>query len=347
MLEKELISQAVGWHDAGHAVAVAVVAQTWGSSPRPRGSRLIVRDDGEFMGSVSGGCVEGDVITAAREVLQTQKPRLLTFGVSDEMAWEAGLSCGGEIEIWLYAMQAGNLHTARTILAALSQRQGGICLTRADDGVQQTGDDDDNASGDGGLPSDVIRRARHLVAEKATAQTITTDDNRYFVEPYSPPPRLLIVGATHITQCLLPLATTAGFESVVIDPRPAWATAARFPDGDLRKAWPDNALVELNAGKHDAVITLTHDPKIDDPALITTLTALQTSSAPFYIGALGSQKTHAKRCARLQQQGVTEVALARIAAPVGLDIGAITPAEIALAIIAEVVRARRRGFQPR
>lgn len=332
MLDISISHQALQWRADGHAVAVAVVLATWGSAPRPVGARLFVRDDGEFAGSVSGGCIEGEVITAAAEVLNDRQTQSLTFGVADEAAWEVGLSCGGQIALLVYPLTAGAAGCLATALRHIERRGRAVLFTRSKDGAQCL----QNAqnvllSGDGAVAAG-LAAADYLNPAHPPVQ-----QNGVFIEALTPRPRLLLIGATHITQFILPLAHQLDFECVIIDPRQRWATPARFPGADLRCAWPEDALAELGISHQDAVVTLTHDPKIDDPALLGAL-----SAQPFYIGALGSRRTHEKRLARLQEAGVGLEQAAQIHAPVGLDLGAKTAAEIALSVMAQVLQAYRR-----
>lgn len=338
MLEADLYHRCRRWLDAGRGVAAAVVVNAWGSAPRRPGARLLVRDDGEFCGSVSGGCIEGAVITAAVEVIANRQAQTLSFGVADETAWEVGLSCGGEITVLVYPCDQTVAARMNAVLKANGDRRGSVLITRLRDGAQQLLPHDAALSSNS-FPIAATAAAEHALTTRRLPHVWTDIDDSFLIEPMMPPPRLLMVGATHITQTLLPFAAAVGFECVVVDPRPAWATAARFPNTDLRVQWPDEALPTLHLGAWDAVVTLTHDPKIDDPALCTAITA---APPPFYIGALGSQRTHAKRLNRLQDAGITAAAH-RIHAPVGLDIGALTPPEIALSIIAEVTGVYRRS----
>ena len=313
MLDEAESRLALQWREGGSAVAVAVVVTTWGSAPRPVGSRLYVREGGDFAGSVSGGCVEKEVILAAQETIKNGGAQVLAFGVADELAWENGLSCGGEIKILLYALDDGNAKCLREALENLANRNDCILLTDTTDGSQRL-----SFTLRGGVPP------------------FTYEEGAVFEEHFTPPPRLMIVGATHITQHLLALARQLGYAHIVIDPRAHWATEQRFLDAKLLVAYPDDVMGDMEMDRGDAVITVTHDPKIDDPALLAALAA-----TPFYIGALGSTRTHAKRCARLQEAGADEAALTRIRAPIGLRIGAQGAAEIALSIMAEVSAAYR------
>lgn len=284
----------------GAPLAVATVVSTWGSAPRPAGSHLIVHGDGRFEGSVSGGCVEAEILHAAAETIAGAPARLMRFGVPDASAWEVGLPCGGEIAVLVQPVsEAGFAPDLFDRIAAARQR--GETLVVSTD----------------------LETGRSVEGAAAGFR------NRYL-----PPRRLLIVGAVQIAQALAGLAREIGVMPVIIDPRRRFLTAERFPGAELDDAWPDDAVAARRPNAATAVVTLSHDPKIDDPALIAAL------SAPTgYIAALGSRRSHAARLDRLAAAGVPAAALARVDAPAGLDIGAIGPAEIALSIAAGMVSA--------
>jgi|TARA_R100000501_G_scaffold15113_1_gene27382 xanthine dehydrogenase accessory factor len=294
----DIYRTARSWLNEGHRVAVATVTKTWGSAPRGQGAHLFIRDDGLFEGSVSGGCVEGDVVTEALSALDTEVPKRLSYGVADARAWEVGLACGGQIEILVQPVGAHGF--AREYLdRIISSRDAGKMLTL------YTGTD--------GVTSE-------QAAEGA------------FARSYSPPLTLMIVGAVHISQALIPIARTLGYDVRAVDPRGNFAKGERFAGIDIDDRWPDEALAEWRPGAASAVVTLTHDPKLDDPALIAAL-----RSDAFYIAALGSRRTHAARVERLLAEGFSESDIARIKGPAGLDIGAANPPEIALSVAAEMV----------
>lgn len=311
----DLLALAAAWRDAGRSVALATVVRTWGSSPRRPGSRMVIAEDGHFAGSVSGGCVEGAVVEEALGVLATGQPKLLHYGVTEDQAWAVGLACGGQVEIWVEPLPA----ILDELLAARRAKRPVVLATRLDGSGHEL-----LVSGD---------RVRDVLA--ADEARVATDDSGVatFFEPHNPPLRLVIVGAVHIARPLSRLAALVGFEVVVIDPRRAFT----LPDVTRSTRWPDEALAELAPDARTAVVTLTHDPKLDDPALTA---ALRTDA--FYLGCLGSKKTHAARLSRLAAAGFDAAALGRLHGPVGLAIGAVTPEEIALSILAEVVAARHR-----
>ena len=306
-----LILRAKAWKDAGHGVALAFVMETWGSSPRPVGSVMVIRDDMAVEGSVSGGCVEGAVIDAAIESLTTGAGQRLDFGVADAKAWEVGLSCGGRIAVLVTPIAEGGLPGE-----ALGDLAGDIVARRA-----------------GAVTFDAANGARlERSSEDGEMVSALSDDESIFTFRQVPPRRVVIIGGVHITQFLAPMARQAGYDVVVIDPRAVFSAAERFPGSDCRTAWPDEAMAELGLDTRTAVVTLTHDPKIDDPGLQAAL-----ASDAFYIGCLGSRRTHAARCERLAEAGFSKADLARLHGPVGLDIGARTPAEIAVSILAQMI----------
>lgn len=328
---ESVLSVAERWQAEGHRVAWATVTATWRSSPRPAGSQMIIADDGRFAGSVSGGCVEAAVIAAAERVFEQGEAQQLAYGVSSETAWDVGLPCGGKIEISLAL-------APEDLVKALAQaRQRRVCAAVVSDlesGAQ--------VLWEGGSASPLVAsgtplaRAVEQVVESRLSQRIEVEGRRLFVLVASAAPRLIVVGAVHLTQVLAELADLAGFELVVVDPRTAFASSERFPRATLVHEWPREALEALSPDAHTAVVVLSHDAKLDEPALEA---ALRTDC--FYIGALGSRRTQEVRRRRLEQAGFGATALARIHGPVGLDIGATTTPEMAISIMAEIIRARR------
>jgi xanthine dehydrogenase accessory factor len=349
---RELVEPVASWLAEGLPVALATVVSTWGSAPRGVGSMMAVTTDQRFAGSVSGGCVESAVVDAADEVLATGRPTRLSFGVSDETAWSVGLACGGQIEVWVDRPDHGAL---MAILAAARDHQRLRCamvlagpagypgrrLVEVDGSVCF---DNVPAALAGGVHGVLAMDTAAARRTQTTAGVTLVEDHtqvpgteaEVFFLNLPPPPTLIIIGAVHIAVSLTELARPLGFRTAVIDPRAAFTHAARFPMADqVLVAWPAEALTSLPLTPTTAVVALAHDPKIDDPALVMAL-----DSAAFYVGALGSRRTQAARRERLLAQGVAAEAVARLRGPVGIDIGAESPAEIALAVLAEVVRAR-------
>jgi len=297
-----VVAAAAAWK--GAPMALATVVSTWGSAPRPRGSHMIVHSDGRFEGSVSGGCVESDIMATAAEVIAGAPFQLKHYGVADAAAWDVGLPCGGKIDVLVQPVSEAGFDPA--LFEAISNaRNGGKALT---------------------VTTDLATGRSALIAAEAAGES--------FANRYDPPRRLLIVGAVQIAQALAGLARELGVATVVIDPRARFLTEERFPGVTLDDRWPDEAIAAYAPGPATAVVTLSHDIKIDDPALIAAL-----KSGAGYIGALGSRRSHAARLERLATAGIGEVDLARIDAPVGLDIGAIGPAEIALSVAAAMIAA--------
>ncbi|MGP3697718.1 XdhC family protein [Rhodobacter sp. NSM] len=313
---------ALEWHRAGEGAVLATVIETWGSAPRPTGSQLAISGDGRMMGSVSGGCVEGAVIAEASAALGDGRPRLLTFGVSDDEAFAVGLACGGTIRVLVEpvgpALPAGLL--AELVDARAAKRPVAM-LVNVESGEHRL------------LGPEDPRAAARLRSDRSGLE-----EDGWFIGVHNPPLRLIVVGAVHIAQPLLAMARIAGYQPTLVDPRSAFGSAERFPGETILEDWPDEALDRLAPDGRTAVVTLTHDPKLDDPAILAAF-----SSPAFYIGCLGSPRTHGKRLDRLRAAGVAEEQIARIHAPVGLDIGARSPAEIALSILAQITERLRRG----
>ena len=316
----DLPALALDWHRAGRGVAIATVVQTWGSAPRAVGSQLVIDADGAMEGSVSGGCVEGAVIAEAFEALEDGKPRLLDFGISDDDAFAVGLACGGEIRILVEPVgTAMPVTVLEELVAARSAAKPVAYVTDLETG------------GPGLQPLDAYPDRFRM------DRSGVEDDGRTFVAIHNPPLRMIVVGAVHIAQHLVAMARACGYAPTVIEPRGAFGSAERFPGEVIVDEWPDEAMAALKPDTRTAVITLTHDPKLDDPAIMAAL-----GTDIFYLGCLGSTRTHAKRVARLEEAGFDAGQIARIHAPVGLDIGGRQPAEIAVSVMAQVTMALRK-----
>ncbi|THD84434.1 XdhC/CoxI family protein [Aliigemmobacter aestuarii] len=316
---------ALAWHREGLGAAIATVVETWGSAPRQPGSQLAISGDGQIMGSVSGGCVEGAVVDEALEALKDGRNRLLTFGVSDDTAFAVGLACGGTIRVLVEPVGVGQGMTEALLadlVAARASRAPRACRI------------------------DLDTWARDLVAPgqdpgidaRFRADRSGREEGGPFICIHNPPLRMIVVGAVHIAQALMPMARACGYDATLIDPREAFASPARFPGERLVHDWPDEAMAALGLDARTAVVTLTHDAKLDDPAIEAAL-----ASDVFYLGCLGSTRTHAKRLERLAAKGFSEAQIARIHAPVGLDIGAKSPAEIAVSVMAQITLRLRQG----
>lgn len=322
-----VLRAARNWLERDGRVALATVVDTWGSAPVPAGGQLAIAADGSFEGSVSGGCIEGEVITAAEEVLVDGRPRALEFGVADETAWRVGLPCGGQVRVYLERLtKEDGLSLLNRALQADERREALLIRTRLSDGHRELFD---KKMAD--LPVEVATRLR-----SGESKLLKTPEGEVFLHAMLPPARIIVIGATHIGQVLCELARMTGYEVTVIDPRTAFASEARFPGVKLLTEWPQDALPRIGLDPYTAVVVVAHVSHIDDEALKIAL-----KSDCLYIGALGSSRNHAKRRQRLLEAGITEAEFARIKNPIGLDIGAQTPAEIAVAIMAEVILAVR------
>ncbi len=320
----ELLGIARRWLARDGRVAIATIVDTWGSAPVPVGGQMVIAGDTAFEGSVSGGCVEGEVITLALEALEDGKPRLVPFGVEDATAWRVGLPCGGRIQILIERLAGpGDAAFLDSLADARTRRVPIVVLTDTATGVRQV-----IQSATASLEPDIAARfssGRSSLEER--------DGSSVFVHTRLPPPRVLVIGATHIAQCLSEMTRIAGYETLVIDPRTAFANPQRFPGSQIVTEWPQDALPRIGLDAYSAVAALAHVNHIDDEAL-----KLATRAPCFYIGALGSKRNHAKRVERLSAAGLDAGEIARIRCPIGLDIGASTPPEIAVAVMAELVR---------
>ena len=309
---------ALEWHRAGRKSALATVVETWGSAPRRTGAQLVIAGDGEMQGSVSGGCVEGAVVIEAMDALADGAPRLLEYGVSDGDAFAVGLACGGTIRILVEPVDDALEATLSEMVVAKAVRRRLAYVVNLQDFSRHVTDEG-------------------FASRFATDRSGVEEDGQTFVAVHNPPLRLVIVGAVHIAQALVPMARIAGYAPMVVDPREAFASTARFPDTTLSHDWPDEALEAIGLDARTALVLLTHDPKLDDPALHLAL-----KSDAFYIGALGSKRTHGKRAERLQEAGFDTDQIARIHGPVGLNIGAASPQEIAVAVLAQMTQVLRQ-----
>lgn len=307
-------------------VGRAVVTRVWGSAPRLAGATLLATADGRMAGSVSGGCVEGAVVEAIGEALRSGEPRLLSFTVSHERAWEVGLACGGSVDVFVEP------EVRHEVLAA-ARGPGGVVVPSVVGGAAPLGD------ADAELRRLIVgEAAAALEAETSRVVPIATPRGEVsvFLEVFPRPRTLLVIGGGHLSEVLVRLARPLGYRTVVADPRSAFLTRERFPEADeLLPLWPAEAFDAVGLDEATAVCVLSHDPKFDEPAL-----ALALRSSAGYIGAIGSRKTQAERRGKLLGAGFTEAEVARIHGPIGLDLGGRQPAEIALAILAEITRVR-------
>jgi xanthine dehydrogenase accessory factor len=330
---KKILSQVEDWQAQGEEVAQATVVRIIGSAPRPLGARMVVSSGGSMAGSVSGGCVEGAVYEEALKVIKSGQPRLVRYGISDDMAWDVGLACGGTIEVFVERLDP---QFCRELKQQIEREEPFALVTvvKAEKDVGAKfpvfpgGDAPEAADGR------VIGDAQELLSRRASEiRTYSDPELEVFIESFLPPVTLVIVGGVHVGIPLVRFARELGLRTIVVDPRAKFANRERFPEADqVINEWPDEALSRLKIGRSSAIVLLTHDPKIDEPALAS---ALETGA--FYIGAIGSRKTQAERLERMAKLGVDAERLRRVYAPIGLDIGGGSAEEIALSIIAEVV----------
>src|SRR5215216_5189166 len=303
---RDILSDLVHWRAEDKPIALATVIQTWGSSPRRAGAKMALTPDGKITGSVSGGCVEGAVYETGLEVLKSNRPQLLHFGVADETAWEVGLACGGSIDIFIKPLDKEFSSSLRSVLveedtAVLTtvvrgpdQLLGREMLVR-DNGIV-TGSISEE------LNEQVLKLVRETLPQGESRRVMLDEGTEGFMEVILPAPTLIAVGGVHITIALMALAKTLGYRTLVIDPRSAFGNEERFPNVDrLIPLWPEEAFLQIPITRSTAIAMLTHDPKFDDPALKIAL-----ASQAFYVGALGSRTTQAKRRRRLLDNGLTE-----------------------------------------
>ncbi|CCJ08894.1 XdhC family protein [Methylocystis sp. SC2] len=327
---RDALTSAHRWLEDFGQVALATVVSTWGSSPVPVGGQMAIGPDGQFEGSVSGGCVEAEVIAEAADILTRDMPKLLEFGVGEELAWRAGLPCGGAISIYVEPLRhERDSAFLERVFSARRARTSLAVLTTLASGERRLFDAGEP------MPAEI---AQCLISSESRVTRL--DDDPVFLHALTPPVRVIIVGATHVGQVLADLTNRIGYDVVIVDPRAAFASADRVGDFESLTDWPEISLKRLGLDPRTAVVALTHAAAIDDEALTEAL-----RSHCLYIGALGSTRTHAKRLQRLAAAGFNDTELARISAPIGLPIGAKGPAEIAVSILAEIVQVAR-GTRP-
>ena len=353
---RDIWAEQLNWVDSGKPFVLARVIRTWRSAPRKSGAGMIIgkgmdKDSlPKVVGSVSGGCIEGAVIEEALEVLESGESRTLSYGVEDELALSVGLSCGGEVSVllekhWALSTDPNTKNIWDTLQDCIRNNIPAILISPL---PAENGSSGENQSPLLILPeaeNAVDLQNNHEEANALAEEAYKERENRiveiggeeFFIQVFPRRDQLLIIGAGHITIPLVRFAMDLDFLTVVIDPRTVFANPERFPvpPDQLISKWPDDVLPDLALNEDTYAILLTHDPKIDDPALHILL----KNNLP-YIGALGSSRTHAKRCARLEEAGFDADSIAQIKGPAGADIGAQTAAEIALSMIAEVVAAK-------
>lgn len=338
----EYLNTIENWIENNLSFAMARVIKTWGSSPRPMGSIMFINEHGEMAGSVSGGCVEGAVVKAAKEVIESGMSKKLAYGVSDEDAWSVGLSCGGSIQVFLQKFMAVDEDISQrkiweTLHKNLSSNAPSILVSSVEDGSSSNTliTVDDQVIG---VPlNDQVIQSAKVAFKQRTHRSVEIEGKDYFIHVFPKKNQLLIIGAAHITVDLVELGNMYGFDTVVIDPRGFFAqnTTFKTQPGEIIEAYPSEVLSNYSLDPYTYAIILSHDPKIDDNALEVLL-----PSQVAYIGALGSRKTHAKRVARLEEKGFSKDDIDRIKAPIGMPIKAKSASEIALSIMGEIIQAK-------
>ncbi|MDP2480070.1 MAG: XdhC family protein [Candidatus Palauibacterales bacterium] len=339
----EVLAPLRSWSAEGRRAGVATLVRVRRSAPRLPGARFAVSEDGRLAGSVSSGCVEGDLHEHIGQLLAGGEPRLLHYGITDEMAADVGLACGGEIDVlvaphdpaspvWNALGDVLDRRGAALLVTGLSEGVRGRVLLEEAEGRRFGG------LGDAALDEAALEAARPLLATGGTEVVeLEEPPAALFAEAFLPPPRLAIVGASPVAQALCRLAAWLGDEVTVVDPREAFADPSKFP-GAARvvRAWPEEGLAEAGLDRWLDVVVLAHDRKLDVPALETALRARCR-----YVGQIGGSRTQRLRREALEERGLDEETIDRIRGPVGLDIGALGPGEIAVAILAELVAVRR------
>jgi xanthine dehydrogenase accessory factor len=331
---REVLADIGRWRARGEKFALATVIATRRSAPRPVGAKLAVSESGEMAGSVSGGCVESDVYDHACEVLDGSKPQLLSYGISDDLAFSVGLPCGGEIDVFVDRTPEP---LVERLLSIIDREERAVLFTvvegeplGADLLVTEAGE----TFGEG--PAELAQRVDGLLRKGRNTLLDLDDGRKVFAEIYAPAPRLLVIGAVDTAEAICVAAKQLGWRTIVADARAKFATRERIPSADqLLVAWPQDAIEQVKPDYQTAVVVLTHDDKFDVPALQGAL-----ATEAFYIGALGSRRNQERRRERLLEAGVEEQELERVSGPTGLDIGADSPAETALSVLGEILATR-------
>ena len=353
---RDILSKITKWWEAGDTVGLATVVRTFRSAPRDPGAALAVSVEGEVIGSVSGGCVEGAVYELSLDVCETGEPVLQTYGVSDDDAFAVGLTCGGILDIFVEPIDQARFPELGEIAAAVERGEpvavatviagpGRVGARRVIWAAGEAGASGTLGSGER-LDAAVDDDARGMLAQGLTGirrygehGERRGDELSVFVNSFAPPPRMLVFGAIDFAAAVARVGKFLGYHVTVCDARKVFATAARFPDADeVVVEWPHRFLAGTSVDARTVICELTHDPKFDVPLLEV---ALRTPAG--YIGAMGSRRTHEDRLARLREAGLTDEELARLRSPIGLDLGARTPEETAVSIAAELIQLRWGG----
>lgn len=336
---EEILETILSWETQGLDYTLATVIQTWGSAPRPVGSVMAISENLDMAGSVSGGCVEGAVVKEAKAVMENGKPRILAFGVSNDQAWSVGLTCGGKVTVFLEPVSRQK-SLNKVLYECLQKNDPCILVSQLQEDAHERSLVFPDGSQEGpALPPQLVEAALDAYRNRESLQ-ISLDSGEWFIRIFPRPSRLLIIGAAHIAVDLVHLAHYFGFEPIVIDPRGIFTDRTVFstPPKELIRDWPAEVLPKFEFDAYTYAVLLSHDPKIDDQALY-----LLMESDIAYIGALGSRRTHAKRVARLEAAGYSAEAIGRIHGPIGVPISARSAREIALSIIAELIKVKNKG----
>ncbi|MAH89576.1 MAG: hypothetical protein CMJ06_06035 [Pelagibacterales bacterium] len=328
MNEKEIYSKILDWLKDKKDVAIASVIETWGSSPRPVGSIMAINNNNEIVGSVSGGCVESFVFSKALEVIKSNKVETLEFGVTNTKAWEVGLTCGGKIKVFLEKISYSDLNYIKRINSSFTKNENILVATRLKDGKRKILNDTENLS---------LKNSFNINTEKVKSGLEILSNEIWYLKIFENNIKVIIIGAVHIAEPLIKFLNNLAYEVFLIDPRSSF-NEKRYSNVKILKEWPDEALKKIKIDKSTAIVTLTHDPKLDDPALLYSL-----KTKAFYIGCLGSSKTHKSRILRLKKKDINQIKLSRLNGPVGIDIGAKTPTEIAVSIISQIIKKKNTG----
>ncbi len=328
MTSLDIFEKALSWYRQGQKIAIGTVIETWGSAPRPVGSLIAINDNMEFEGSISGGCVESAVIASAESIFKnTNKPLFLDYGIEDEEAWAVGLTCGGKLKIHLQSLDS-HLASVEPNINTLDE---GVYIRDLTTGFFEV--IRSISSSDTSELKNYIDLA--FLEDKATY----LPEKEIFIHPIQKNYEIFITGAVHVAQFLIPILKNLNFDVTLIDPRPVFATQERFPNVNIIDQFPQEFLLPKHVHQRSGLITLSHDSKIDNPAVEFFL----KHGGGFYIGCLGSKKTHEKRIAFLNDQNIHNKDIEKIHAPIGLDLGGRSPSEIAISIASELIKTKYKG----
>ncbi|MCX6056084.1 MAG: XdhC family protein [Chloroflexi bacterium] len=344
---REVITEILNWRNQGKAVALATIVKMEGSPLRPLGSKMAVTSDHQIAGSITGGCIEGFVYEEAQGVIRSGQPKLLHVGVAkDQSPWDIGLSCGSSLDVLIESVNSPLWEETFPVLPELLGRNPSSAIATVISGemmgqklILLPGGKTLGKLGSEKFTREIVLCMKDQLQLQAAGATLVVRENEsleVFIDVFVPPSRLIIVGAVHIAIQLVTLAKSLGYYVIVIDPRSAFATRERFPDADeLINEWPSTAIEKLIPDEGTSIAVLSHDDKLDNPALKVAL-----ASQARYVGVLGTRRNVAKRLNELRDLGVSEKDLKRLVAPIGLEIGAVQPDEIALAVLSEIVAAK-------